>query len=89
MIESKCIVVSGKVQGVWFRKTTKERADALGLKGMVKNLPNGNVYIEVQGHAEAIAAFISFCWKGPALARVEAVKIEELKTQDYSGFRIA
>jgi len=51
------IRVSGKVQGVFFRASTKEQADQLGVKGFVRNEPNGDVYIEVEGDEEKLKIF--------------------------------
>ncbi|MDH5414888.1 MAG: acylphosphatase, partial [Flavobacteriaceae bacterium] len=52
------MLVKGKVQGVWFRKYTKDRAENLGIKGYVENDENGNVYVEAEGTTKAITAFI-------------------------------
>jgi len=70
--------VEGKVQGVGFRKVTLDRARALDLVGIVKNLENGNVYVEASGEGKNIEELINFLQKGPALAAVTSVRAEEL-----------
>jgi acylphosphatase len=73
------IIVRGKVQGVYFRKTTQEKAQKLGLKGKVRNEPDGSVLIYVKGNEKDLEAFIDFCHIGPERARVEQVKAEPLE----------
>lgn len=77
--------VSGRVQGVWFRAETKRRADDLGVFGSVRNMVNGNVYIEACGSIQKIDQFIEWCKKGPPLARVNhiEIKIIELIAKEF------
>lgn len=70
------VIIHGKVQGVWFRAHTKEMADKLGLKGWVRNLPDGNVEAVFEGDDESIREMISWCHRGPPLARVDKVEVE-------------
>lgn len=65
------ITVHGKVQGVFFRKSTELEARKLGLTGYVKNQANGTVYIEASGDPNALAEFLNWCHQGPRLARVD------------------
>ncbi len=67
------INVTGKVQGVYFRASTKQKADELGLKGTVTNLPNGSVQIEVVGETQPINQLIEWCHQGPERAKVKEV----------------
>ena len=76
MIRKAVIVVSGIVQGVYYRYTTKDRADALGLGGTVRNLPNGDVEVVAQGEDSLIQALIDWCRQGPLGARVDRVDVE-------------
>ncbi len=69
------IFVSGKVQGVFFRDTTRKKASSLGLSGYVKNLPDGRVEIVAEGGREKIEDLISWADDGPPLAFVEDVKV--------------
>lgn len=86
MQESLRIFVSGKVQGVYYRASTAKKAKELGLKGWVKNMPDGRVELVAEGSAEALAELQRWCWQGPALAKVERVFAEHLPHQGYRDF---
>ena len=88
MKKSVSILVSGKVQGVFYRASTKEVADQLGVKGFVRNEPNGDVYIEAVTSEETLNQFITWCKRGPARAVVAEVHIKEIGLQNFSDFRI-
>jgi acylphosphatase len=79
------IKVKGKVQGVYFRATTKAVADQLGAKGFVVNLNDGSVYIEAEGDNFTLDSLVEFCHEGPDRAEVESVDVEE--TSDIKGFK--
>lgn len=83
------LFVSGRVQGVFFRDNTRKRAEAIGLKGWVKNLNDGRVEIVVEGSGKNLEGFIKWAEKGPLLARVDAleVKKEEYK-EEFDSFEI-
>ena len=74
-------VISGKVQGVWFRAWTEEQAQSLGLQGWVRNRANGTVEAIFAGPAETVDDMLKRCENGPPMARVEKVEWEE----DTSG----
>lgn len=81
--------ISGKVQGVWYRASAKDKALSLGLQGKVWNKKNGDVGAIVQGTMEKINQFATWCKKGPPLARVEEVKMERLEEDvRYNDFVI-
>jgi acylphosphatase len=82
------IRVSGKVQGVFFRASTKEQADQLGVKGFVRNELNGDVYIEVEGDEEQLKIFSDWCSRGPSRARVDSIKVEESDLKNFGSFEI-
>jgi acylphosphatase len=82
------ILVQGKVQGVFFRASTKERAEELGLTGTVRNLPDGNVHIEVEGSEEALQEFVIWCHEGPRHARVDTVEVQESDPRNLTSFQI-
>lgn len=82
------ITVSGKVQGVFFRKHTRLKALELELAGEVKNLPDGAVCILATGTEDQLKALIDYCHSGPPMAKVSAVKVEELLIQKFTGFQI-
>lgn len=82
------IGVSGTVQGVWFRKATKEVAKRLNIRGHVENLPDGRVFIDAEGTPTEMDAFISWCHIGPPQAVVGSVVVEEVDLQGFSDFVI-
>ncbi len=67
-------VVSGRVQGVFYRASTRERAQALGLRGSAINLPDGRVEVIVAGDAGAIEQLARWLWQGPPQAKVDGVE---------------
>ncbi|MBU0496329.1 MAG: acylphosphatase [Candidatus Thermoplasmatota archaeon] len=69
------VVISGRVQGVWYRASTKNQAQMLGLKGWVRNLKNGNVEAVFEGDEEIIDKMISWCHQGPPHASVKKVLV--------------
>lgn len=83
------IIVTGKVQGVWFRKYTQEKALELGLTGWVKNLPSGNqVEIMVSGPLDQLELFKEWCHQGSPLSKVKSVSQKEIPSQNFNGFVI-
>lgn len=70
------IKVSGRVQGVFFRASAKQKALSLGLTGFAQNLPDGSVHLEVEGEEDSLREFLSWCHKGPLLARVDHLEFE-------------
>lgn len=68
--------ITGVVQGVWFRKSAKDKADEFKLTGWVKNLDNGAVLAEAQGSSPAVEQFITWCYQGPEKAVVTGVETE-------------
>lgn len=83
------IRVNGRVQGVLFRASTKEVADQLGVKGFVRNEPDGKVYIEAEADEETLKSFVEWCHTGPARARVISVEVIEGEPKGLTSFEIA
>jgi acylphosphatase len=79
------IKVSGKVQGVFYRASTKQIADLLGVKGFVRNEPDETVYIEAEAEEEALIKFVQWVHHGPERAEVKHVSINE---HDVIGFDV-
>lgn len=79
-------LVSGHVQGVFFRAATRERALALGISGHARNLPDGRVEVLASGSPEALSALTEWLQVGPPAARVERVEHEEIASGELSGF---
>jgi len=87
--ETAChIIVKGKVQGVFFRKSTYKKAVELGLKGWVRNLNNGDFEIEAEGPREAIGKLRSWCGEGSKNAVVSKVESQEITPKGLTDFRI-
>ena len=82
------ITVTGRVQGVGFRFTTRSVANSFGLTGYVKNLPDGSVYIEAQGSRVQVESLMEWCRKGPDRAVVESVDCSWIQTADEEFFKI-
>ncbi|MBS0381840.1 MAG: acylphosphatase [Proteobacteria bacterium] len=78
--------VAGKVQGVFFRSSTRERALQLGLAGYARNLADGRVEVVASGSAEAVAELDAWLHHGPPAARVASVTREALPEQSLHGF---
>jgi len=82
------IIVKGKVQGVFFRAATKAVADQLGIKGFVKNEPNGDVAIAAEADRVAMEMFLDWCNEGPEHANVTSVVTHEGELKNYRNFEI-
>ena len=83
------IFVAGRVQGVWFRASARDRALELGVDGWVRNLADGRVEIEAEGTPESIDALLAWCARGPEGARVTAVEVEDHEpATEGRGFRV-
>ncbi|QEC51034.1 acylphosphatase [Anseongella ginsenosidimutans] len=81
------IRITGKVQGVWFRDSTKAVANQLGITGFVRNEPDGSVYAEAEGIPLNLDQFLEWCHEGPERASVENVEVQESEVlQGFSDF---
>jgi acylphosphatase len=77
LIARRCLV-SGRVQGVYFRASTRQRAEALGVTGHARNLPDGRVEVLACGTEEAVGALCRWLWQGPPAAHVTDVAVEDV-----------
>jgi acylphosphatase len=82
------VVVTGRVQGVWFRDSCREEARALGVRGFVRNRSDGAVEAEFEGPEAAVERMVAWCHDGPPRARVDAVTTERIATVGEPGFRV-
>jgi acylphosphatase len=82
------VTIEGRVQGVFFRDTTRRRAAALGVAGSVRNRPDGAVEAVFEGDPEAVEAMIAFCREGPRGARVDRVEVSAEQPEGLSGFEV-
>lgn len=84
----KHCLITGKVQGVFYRQTTQEKAKALGLTGWVRNLPNGSVECVICGDEDAVQSLCDWLWLGSDAANVTDVKVNEHDFEAYQDFSI-
>jgi acylphosphatase len=82
------IKVSGRVQGVFYRASAHEEAQRLGVKGFVKNEPDGSVYIEAEGDDALLEDLIEWCKQGPPAARVQNVEVQEGAWKGFAEFTV-
>jgi len=83
---AKHVLVSGLVQGVWFRGWTVENAQARGLHGWVRNRPDGTVEAVFAGPPDLVDDMIAACRTGPATARVDAVAQSQVLDEGWRDF---
>ena len=83
------IRVEGRVQGVFYRASARAEAERLGLRGFVRNEPDGSVYAEAEGERDALDRFVGWCRRGPPHARVDRITVEEGPMKGFEGFRVA
>lgn len=85
---TKHVFVHGKVQGVYFRDTTRKRANREGVEGWVRNLPDGRVEPVFDGDEDAVEAMVAFVHEGPPAAIVEKVEVEDAPDRGpFDGFQ--
>lgn len=78
--------VTGRVQGVWFRKNTRDQAEKLGLSGWAVNADDGSVQVHAQGDEGQVEALMQWLWKGSPLSRVDHVQVQECQCLELDGF---
>jgi acylphosphatase len=83
------IKITGKVQGVFFRASTKEKADELGVKGLVRNERDGSVFVEAEAEEDILSNFIFWCHRGPQLAKVGQCEVIEGEVKGFTEFIIS
>jgi acylphosphatase len=82
------VVAHGRVQGVFFRDSTRQRAEATGVAGWVANRPDGTVEAVFEGADEAVEALVAWMHDGPRGASVERTEVNEEEPEGLSGFAI-
>jgi acylphosphatase len=82
------VYVSGTVQGVYFRATTRDTARDAGVDGWVRNLDDGRVEAVFEGSESAVDRLVQFCYEGSSAARVEGVDVTYEQPRGVDGFRI-
>lgn len=86
----KCshLIVSGRVQGVFFRANVRSKANELGLKGYAKNLENGDVEVVAEGEEPNIKELIDYIKSGPGVANISGVQINHKTPENFKNFEI-
>ncbi len=69
------LLISGRVQGVWYRGSMQNEAEKLGVTGWVKNRPDGRVEALVEGTTAAVETIVEWCWQGPPAAHIDHVDV--------------
>lgn len=81
-------IVHGRVQGVFFRDTTRRQAVARGVAGWVRNRPDATVEAVFEGEPDAVEALLAFCREGPRGAAVERVEVADEEPEGLAGFEV-
>ncbi len=81
-------MISGRVQGVFFRQGATRVAQAADCSGWVRNLPDGRVEVVIEGSAEAVERVLTWCREGPERAVVEQVEVAEEEPEGLVGFEV-
>jgi acylphosphatase len=85
---AKRYLISGVVQGVFFRASTRQEAQSLGLSGHARNLPDGRVEVVARGPGDKLQALEAWLWQGPPAAQVDDVVSEDYPGPVPDGFRV-
>jgi acylphosphatase len=87
-IEAAHVFVSGFVQGVFYRSWAEQTARGLGLKGWVRNLPDGRVEAVFEGERSRVGKMLELCRKGPPNAKVDNVEARKEQASGFAGFEV-
>jgi acylphosphatase len=87
-METMHLLISGKVQGVFFRETSRRLAEKLHINGWIKNCPDGKVEAMITGEKSDVEQFIEFCETGPERAFVEKVEVSKREKTDFKKFEV-
>lgn len=82
------VIVRGRVQGVWFRESTRQEAEQAGVAGWVRNLPDGTVEAAFEGDPAAVERVLAFCRVGPSAAEVTGVEVRDEPVVDEVAFEV-
>ena len=84
----KNIQIFGRVQGVGFRYSARLAARGFGIRGYVRNMPDGSVYIEAEGNENNMGQFVKWCRKGPDFAYIDHIRIDDGSLENYESFDV-
>ena len=88
MLVRRRVVVTGRVQGVWFRESCRREADSLRVAGWVRNRSDGAVEAAFEGESAAVLAMVAWCKTGPPYAEVDHVDVADERPEGVVGFRV-
>ena len=88
MTVARNIVVSGRVQGVFFRDSARREAQRRGVNGWVRNRRDGAVEAHFEGDADAVGQLVLWCREGPSSADVEDLRVTEVEPEGFAGFEV-
>ena len=87
-METVHLVIKGKVQGVYYRASAREKANELGIKGWIKNTPAGDVEVMASGKKEQLEKFVEWCRRGPKYAEVKDMIVTKGEIENFNDFNI-
>jgi len=82
------VVISGRVQGVWFRDSLRRRAERRGVAGWARNTSAGAVEAVLEGPPDAVDDVVAWCWIGPPDAQVDNVAVTSEEPEHLTGFEV-
>jgi len=83
------LIIEGRVQGVWFRESTRKQAEVLGVQGWVRNRREGTVEVVAEGPEESVKKLVAWCHQGPPSARVSRVRESaEAYQGEFTSFEV-
>lgn len=80
--------ITGRVQGVGFRYSAVNKAERLQISGYVRNMPDGSVYMEIEGAPEKVEQMLAWCYQGPRTAWIDQVREYKEPPKGYKGFSV-
>lgn len=87
LIARRCFV-SGRVQGVFYRASTRQKATELGCSGFARNLPDGRVEVLAVGELQAVQGLLDWLWRGSPASEVKLVEVQELALEDLEDLPV-
>jgi acylphosphatase len=87
LIARRCFV-SGRVQGVFYRASTRQKAIELGCSGFARNLPDGRVEVLAVGEPQAVQGLLDWLWRGSPASEVKLVEVQELRLEDLEDLPV-
>lgn len=87
LIARRCLV-SGRVQGVFYRASTRQKATELGCSGFARNLPDGRVEVLAVGEPQAVQGLLDWLWRGSPASEVKLVEVQELALEDLEDLPV-